>query len=386
MRKIVLALLFLIAATVRADCTGPTIKIAVDGINVAFDAASAPALQVNGPAKITVGKTELETTVLRRFSFVPGADVSFVFKTPADVKIENGIVVIDADLAADKATLVYTDNQGKEQSADLCFVGQINRNAQSFHVGPVMAEEKEGTANDARPAAFRVQYERSLLRYRVVRPDEKVSSRRNMEQELAISIDTTDQKGRGFVDDNRIHAAAFSPALNSGSLFNSLRVGVIGEHARALHGGDHNSDLTLTVDTGLPFFQSKTLFSSSRYLAPPLHLRLSAGRRWQNVDKIESSGPVADVALLYHLYLFNDYRVDFEYRTLFNDVDNRPATTPRTQRTWKAAIFYAPDVDTPFAVVASFENGHSGPVFTDVKQFFVGIGVKNLFSRLTPAP
>ena len=138
------------------------------------------------------------------------------------------------------------------------------------------------------------------------------------------------------------------------------------------------------IDTGVPLVQSITIFSKQRFLAPPLHLRLSAGQRWQNVDNVKSSGPVAEVALVYHAYAFDDYRLDLEYQTLFNDVENRPASTPRTQHSWKAAILYAPDVDSPFSAVASFENGHSGPVFTGIKQFFVGVGIKNLFSRLSP--
>jgi hypothetical protein len=64
---------------------------------------------------------------------------------------------------------------------------------------------------------------------------------------------------------------------------------------------------------------------------------------------------------------------------VFNDVSDRPASTPRTQHSYKAQVSYKADPLSMFSAVASYENGHSGPVFTKLRQYFVGVGIQQIF-------
>ena len=209
-----------------------------------------------------------------------------------------------------------------------------------------------------------------------------------LQEEISVSIDTTDRaaKGTQFVDDNRLIAAVRSPEKTFGTVLNRVRIGLEGQFAKAIHTEDRNTDLTIVVDGWLPFFQALNILSQTRTRTLPLSFRLSGGRRSQNVSGVRSNGNLADGTLTYHLYLLNHYAVDLSAETVFNDASNRPASTPRTQHSYKAAIFYKADPLSMFSAVASYENGHSGPVFTKLRQYFVGIGIQQLFSSSTAKP
>jgi hypothetical protein len=153
-----------------------------------------------------------------------------------------------------------------------------------------------------------------------------------------------------------------------------------------MHNEDQNTDVTIAVDGWLPFFQTLNLLSQTRTRSLPLSFKVSAGRRSQNVSGLKSDGNVADGTLTYHLYLLDHYAVDLSAETVLNDVSNRPASTPRTQHSYKASIYYKSDPLSMFSAVASYENGHSGPVFTKLRQYFVGVGVQQLFSQSPAKP
>ena len=385
----VLAILTL-SLDVRAACTGSNFSINSNNGRIAatFQTSDYPAaLIVDTPVKLTIGNTELETkvTAVQPTSFVPPTTI-VTLEGPSDVDFENGS--FEAELATDAAQLSYEEGN-ETKTVDLCLVGQFNTMSSHLSVGPAVAEDDQETEagdedNDA-PSAWRLQYQRSYRRFRAFGRDDdttKIPSERRGMQEFSVSIDTTDEKDEGFVDDNRVMGGYFLPRRSFGAALNRVRVGVAGEHARALHGGAHNSDLKVSLEGGIPFLRAANIATPQPRLGLPLQFRVSAGRRWQNVEDAKGDGNLGEVSFLYHAYLLAQYRIDVEHRTIFNDISNRPASTPRTQHSWKASVYFMGDDESGFSAVASYENGHSGPVFTQLRQFFVGVGLKDALTRI----
>jgi hypothetical protein len=393
----------LFAATAAfADCQGPTldVNVADQTLGVTFQTVAAPPLEVGQDVTVTIGSTVLHTSVARKHVDDLLGTV-FALKRPAEAKFEGGMLVINGALNTNEARMSFTDKAGTTQSVTLCVAGDFaSFTSQSFHVGLTQATEARSSSAPAatpaamartladnapaadKPSAVRVQYGRSFRRFVPHGNDTtKIPEARNAEEVFDVSVDTTDKKDKAFVDDNRISGAYFMPRMTFGKTVNRLHAGIRGEHARAVHGGDHNSDVTLALEGGLPMFQALTL-SGPAFAAEPLQFRLGGGHRWQNVSTVQSSGPVAEGSLLYHVYPSANYRIDLEYATLFNGVSHRAATTPRTQHSWKASVFMFGD--SKFSGVASYENGHSGPVFTNLKQYFVGVGLANFLSTVAP--
>jgi hypothetical protein len=390
MRQTIIALaLFITASIIRADCTGPNLSVnAADGsLSASFD-KNPPALNAGDQVSLAIGDTVLETKVVS--SSTLGSITIIALEKPADAKFQNGTLIVDTGLTTDEAQLNFKDASGDDQSVKLCLVGFFSTRKHSVAIGPTMAqnEDDSGTSgdngDDTRPSAIRLQYETSFRRFVQTSRTGKIPSMRLLQQEFAVSIDTTDEEGKDFIDDNRVMAGIYTPRMTVGNAINRIRFGLAGQHAREFHGDNNNSDITLALDGWIPLFQAVNIGSRNRRLASPLRFYLSAGKRWQDVDDVSSDGDVAEGSLLYHLYLLNDYRLDLEYKTIFNDVDNRPASTPRTQHTWKATVLFMGTEDSRFNVVASYEDGHSGPVFSKLRQFFVGIGLKNGLGSILP--
>jgi|GEM_PF-920595 len=393
MKNCVVALSLLLASfTASADCTGKlSVGVQQQTITATFPTSDAPAVKHGDPVSLTIGDTVLKTTVADVTELpAPVSQTLITFDPPAGAKFENGVLKVDADIGSNAAKLAFSEG-GEDKSADLCLVGQFNSTAHSLTVGAASASDNSSSqagaaASDAgatQDTATRIQYKASSRRFREAqnaKPDDILSARLAM-TEFAVSIDTTNKKGEKFVDDNSFRAGYYTPR-RSGFIFNRVRFGVAAQHSRAFHVGDHNSDATLALDGWLPFFRAFNFGTPQKRLALPLSFRLSAGNRWQDVSGVNSHGPVAEWAFLYHVYLLSDYRLDLEHRTVFNDVKERPATTPRTQHTWKASLFMFLGDDSRFNAVASYENGHSGPVFTQLRQYFLGVGVKNLFGSI----
>lgn len=392
MRRTIIALaLVLFTSTIRAECSGPNLAVnaADQTLAATFDAKDVPPVKMGDKVSVAVGTTVLDTEVIDVRDAL--GDKIVDLKKPTAAEVQGGTFVFDTELTTDQAQFNYKDSNGEDKSVALCLIGHFNTRFDSMAIGPTMAQDEEadsdasgGTDDDAdgeetRPSAIRLQYGTSFRRFSEVLDGNptKIPSMRLIQQEFAVSIDTTDQEGEGFIDDNKIMAGVFSPRITLGNAINRVRLGVVGQHARAFHSDDNNSDIKLSIDGWLPLFQAANIASTKRRLALPLQFRISAGKRWQDVDELSSNGDVAEWSLLYHLYLFDDYRLDLEHKTVFNDVDNRPVSTPRTQHSWKATVLFMGDEDSRFNVVASFEDGHSGPVFTELRQFFIGVGFKN---------
>lgn len=380
MKKIAFGLLLFLIATAAAqgqDCTGKprlSISAATRRAAVDFPGAFPDTIQSGDPVTLVIGGRSIPAIAKRR------PDVGFSVNTidletkaPIDNSPSAGYTSGDASLQAKDGTVIQ-----------LCSLTALNY---SFHAGPTVAVDN-GSSNADAAGVIRFQFAKGFLRTIPVRSDPRlIPSMRNMTEEFSVSIDTTDRQppGTQFIDDNRVRAAlrspefTFGPSMQGVQAFNRFRVGVEGEFARAIHSADRNRDLTVVVDGWLPFFQTLNLFSTGRTVSLPLRFRISAGHRMQQVAGTRSGGRLADASVTYTFYALDHYAVDLSAKTLFDDAADRPATTPRTQHSYKAQVSYHADPLSKFSVVTSFENGHSGPVFTKLRQFFVGIGIEQLF-------
>lgn len=386
-RRILLALIVLFgaASAFGDDCTATTprfeLHAATQNPTITFPPNTMPATITNGAAvKLVIGGgTPIDATVadVTTNAFIGGSIVTLTPAQSLSGPIEG------ANASGLTAATVTLQPPGGNAVA-LCGLTPLNY---TFRVGPTVSTGSlpSGAADPA--GAMRFQLARGVLRLVQVSSDASlIPAARNLQEELSVSIDTTDRKTTGtqFVDDNRLIAAIRSPEKSLGIVLNRARVGLEGQLAKAIHSDDRNTDLTIVVDGWLPIFQAFNLLSQTRTRTLPLSFRVSAGRRSQNVSNVRSTGNVAGVDLTYHLYLLEHYAVDFIAKGVFDDVKKRPAATPRTQHSYKAAITYKADPLSKFSAVASYENGHSGPVFTKLRQYFVGIGLQQLFAQTKP--
>jgi hypothetical protein len=386
MRRALLILVSLLVATIAlgTDCGPTTPRFELNPANqnptITFPKDTTPATIVKDAAVTLVigGGAPIAATVtdVTQNAFIGGAIVTLHTNQPL-----NGPITGRDASGLTSATVTLKPPTGN--AIDLCGLTPMNY---SFHVGPAVSTSGSGTGNPA--GLIRFQYSRGVLRLVQISSDAAlIPAARNLQEELSVSIDTTDRKvtGTQFVDDNRLIGAIRSPEKSLGILFNRVRVGLEGQFAKAIHTDDRNIDVTVVVDGWLPIFQAVNILSQTRTRTLPLSFRLSGGRRSQNVSGVKSNGNLADGALTYHFYLLERYAVALSAKTVFNDVSNRPASTPRTQHSYTAAISYKPDPLSKFSAVASYESGHSGPVFTKLRQYFVGIGIAQLFGQ-SPKP
>jgi hypothetical protein len=384
---IALFALLIAAAALGNDCpaTQPRFELNAATMNptITFPKDTMPATITNGAAvKLVIGGgTPIDATVtdVTTNAFIGGSIVTLKASQPFNGPLQGA----DAS-GLTAATVTLLPPTGNPIA--LCGLTPLNY---SFHIGPTVSTAGSAPGTDDPTGVMRFQFSRGILHLVEVNSDPMlIPAARNLQEELTVSIDTTDRaaKGTQFIDDNRLIAAVRSPEKTFGGVLNRVRIGLEGQFAKAIHTEDRNTDLTIVVDGWLPFFQALNILSQTRTRSLPLSFRVSGGRRSQNIAGMRSNGNLADGTLTYHLYLLNHYAVDFTAETVFNDASNRSASTPRTQHSYKAAVFYKSDPLSMFSAVASYENGHSGPVFTKLRQYFVGIGIQQLFSQSTAKP
>jgi hypothetical protein len=360
-----------IATIEFASCTTPPPKVALkSGAIVKIGDAQIPSAVVDVSAPVDFGGVLSQTITVEPTSAAGTRNFQ-----PAD----------GPEYSGDAASVIFTLADGTTTEIPVTLGNPVSHSEHTAHVGQATADNLVSTTTDPSgpdAAAFRFQYDGA---YVVFPPASDAAQKwwdRGVQQEYALSIDTTNQKNSAFTDDNQASAGVYLPRFNLGSLLNRARVGVQGVYSRALHSASSTFDGKVTFEGWLPFFQVQSLFSKDRFAAPPLSFNVGWGYRDQKSEgSIGGHGSVFDGTVAYHLYLLDQYRVDFEYRTLVNDVDNRPPNTSRTEHTWKASVLMSPKPGSAFSAVVSYENGHAGPVFTKVRQYFVGIGLERLFDK-----
>jgi hypothetical protein len=342
------------------------------------------AVDVGDAAAVTIGTSRMDAKVTKFFPpnplFNAGAIIQLTaLVLPGARNVTPGDAPEYSGDAASVTLITNISGTSKTFTFPVTLANPVNHQEHKGSVGPVSGTTGDAATN-ATPSAMRFQYTGAYVRFPSSSPKLRYWQR-GFQQEFTVSIDTTNQKGASFTDDNRASLAAYLPRASFGSLLNRARIGVQGQYSKALHTGVHDFDTTLVAEGWLPMFQAVTLFSKSSYLAPPLNVSLSWGQRNRNVNGAKSDGTLVTGLIGYHLYLLDHYRVDLEQKTTVNSAANVTSKSPRTTRNFKASVLYSANITSRFVAVASFENGHSGPVFTKLRQYFVGVGLQNLFDQ-----
>jgi hypothetical protein len=386
-----LCLATLSASADDAPCAVMSFSAAVNVASIDFQTCKdVPKVKKGDKAVVTIGGAKIPSTVV---DVVQGVFVTenlsilspkLISLQPTSSSGTRNFEPADGpEYSGDAASVAFND----DAEIKLKLANPVSHSEHTSHVGQATADDSKNSAStgQANSNAFRFQYDGAY----VVFPPRSASTKRwinrGLQQEYKLKIDTTDRKGTSFTDDNSASAGVFLPRVSAGALLNRARFGVQAAYNRALHSDDSNFDGKLLFEGWLPFFQAQTLLSKNSYAAPPLSFNVGWGYRDQNGASTRSHGTVFDGRLAYHLYLLEQYRIDFEQHTVVNQMNDRPSTTPKTQHSWKASVLMSPKPGGSFSAVMSFENGHAGPVFTKLRQYFVGIGFQRLFDT-PPTP
>jgi hypothetical protein len=390
------ALLFASATFAQdaAPCALMSFSAAVNVASIEF--ANCPATLAGKVVKgdtvtVTIGESVIPASVVdvggTVFQLVGGATVNsrIISVRPTTAAGTRNFDPADApEYSGDSASVRFVTGDTTDTAADTDFdvtlANPVSHAEQKAHVGQATATEDASTTT-ADDTAFEFQYTGAYVVFPPRGDARKKWWDRGVQQEYTVSIDTSNQKAATFTDDNSASAAVYLPRFSTGSLLNRARFGTVATYSRAFHSTAQNFDGKLVFEGWLPFVQVQSLFSKNRYAAPPLSFSAGWGYRDQTTADNHSHGTVFDGAVAYHLYLMDQYRVDFEYLTVVNQLNDRPATTPKTQHTWKASVLMSPQPGSAFSAVFAVENGHSGPVFTQLRQYFVGIGLQQLLDK-----
>jgi hypothetical protein len=304
-------------------------------------------------------------------SISPNPQVVFKLKLPAAANDP-----LDVFYATSSALFSYPVG-GTWQTWQLQLTEALNVKTHSFHIGRADATSQAANLPPI-PPAYRLQITSSYsYRPPFVPTGATQSFKSRLQRDFSFKIDTTD-KTTGYVDDNSVSAGAFIPRLNLGGVVAQGKFGGQVSYQRPMHNNDHNADATATAAGLIPAVQAMNLFTTERKLASPLSLAISAGYRSKRMTGTNYRGRVFSGTAFYHLYLLDNYRIDLTASTTYNDLNNLPAGTPKTQHAFTAAVYYEPTPNAPFTAMASFQSGSFGAVLTKLKQYFIGVSVTKI--------
>lgn len=389
MRRILLPFVFTLvfAAGALAQCTTqlafvalqPTTEITKRTWGVTFTNCpdiKATMFPVGSTGTLDIGGINYDaviTSFTEPNAIVLNPQVNFTLKLPTGAN--DPITVF---YGSNSASFTYPIN-GQPTTWALTLTEAVNVRADSFHVGRADAT---GTSSDASlpaiPPAYRLQFT-STYSYRppFIPSGATTELKNRIQRDFALKIDTTD-KSTGYVDDNSITGGLFIPRLNLAGLVKQAKIGAEASYDRPIHNNDHNADVTATAAGYIPAIQALNLMMTQKKLASPLSLALSAGYRSKRMTGSTYRGRVFSGTAFYHLYAMDNYRIDLTATTTYNDLNDLPAGTPKTQHAFTAAVYYAPSPSSPFSAVASFQNGSFGAVLTKLKQYFIGVSVQKI--------
>lgn len=194
-----------------------------------------------------------------------------------------------------------------------------------------------------------------------------------------LAIDTTDKHDPSFIDNNRGTFGVQLTQLSLGGVVKQGRFGVEARASKAAHRDIHDFDGAVKLAGWLPIIPAFNFMNSSgNFVAPPLSFSASFGYRNRDQEGENFHGPVFEGTALYHVFALDRINLDVNGTWTVNRMSNRPATTPRTQRLYKAAFYYLQNPDTGFAILTTIEDGSAGVMLTKVRQYFLGLALSKI--------
>ena len=371
------------AAAAATTTCAPTLAYNAGTLQWSVDfagCATPPVFNTGDQLTLIIGAARCTGTVTKYDPALLGISAAVTFSVPEACSPTATYAATNAQLISGTTT------------TNLTLINALNQFAQTLSVGPVTAGDQQGngetTASNSASQAFQLQYKATYVKEPPFVPTPNLPFLARLERSLRLSIDTTDQE-QGFIDDNNLDGGLFLPRLSAGNFLAQGKIGAEVQYARAIHTSDANLDAVATVQGLIPAVQSLNLFSETTRRGSPLALSFSYGLRRSShsataaADATTDNGTVFTGTALYHIFAGDQYQVDLSATTTWNNVDNLPAGTSRTQHNFKAQIWYAPNAASPFKVTTSFSNGSFGPVLTRLRQYFVGVALAGVSSRVT---
>ena len=230
------------------------------------------------------------------------------------------------------------------------------------------------TSTSGSAGAIRIQYSAEYARSGML--GTKVGSTQTV---ATIDIDTTDQNDPSFIDNNKA-TLGFQWALPSGgNLLKQGTIGFSGSASKSFHQDIHDIDATVNFSGWLPVIHTLNLFNrQGQFISAPLSFTASYGYRNREQSGDTFHGRVFEATALYHIFAADRYKLDLAGDWTVNDLSNRPPTTPRSQRMYKATISYLADPARGFSLLTSYEDGSFGVMLTKVRQYFFGLAVSKI--------
>ncbi|MBV9495454.1 MAG: hypothetical protein JOZ54_14490 [Acidobacteria bacterium] len=332
----------------------------------------APTFTAGDQVTLIIGAAKCTGTVTRYDPAFPPIAAAVTFSVPQACSPTETYAAMTAQLITASST------------TNLKMINALNQFAQTLSVGPVTTGDQLGNGNNAATSsqAYQLQYDVTFIKVPPFVPTPNLPFFARLERQFQLSINTTDQE-KGFIDDNSITGGLFMPRISAGNLLAQGKIGAQINYERAIHTSDSNFDATATVEGLIPALQSINLMSSATRRGSPLALAFSYGLRRKHAGNTDDNGRMFSGTALYHLFAGDQYQVDLSATTTWNDVDNLPAGTSRTQHNFKAQVWYAPSASSNFKVTTSFSNGSFGPVLAKLRQYFVGVALSNISSSVT---
>lgn len=364
------------AAPAATTCT-PTLAYNAGTLQWSVDyvgCPTPPTFKTGDQVTFIIGSARCTGTVTNYVPAGPLFAAAVTFSVPSGCSPTNTYAAATAQLVTGGTT------------TSLKLVNALSQFAQTLSVGPVTAGDTQGngqsTPSNTNSQAFHLVYDVTYLKVPPFAETPNLPLIARLERQLSLSIDTTDQE-QGFIDNNSATGGVFLPRIAAGNLLAQGKIGGQVQYQRAVHSSDSNLDATATVEGLIPAIQSLNLFSETVRRGSPLALAFSYGLRRKHAGTTDDNGRVFSGTALYHIFAGDQYQIDLSATTTWNDVDNLPAGTSRTQHNFKAQIWYAPNASSPFKVTTSFANGSFGPVLQNLRQYFIGVALTNVSSRVT---
>lgn len=334
------------------------------------------------PVVIEAGGGQFDTKV--EFSkpltgiFAGQTELTLAIVEPAKAQ-ENMLLLVGVETATIKigstsfAAAVQQGPNAQNISHYAWSVGPATKNNKDENTTPTSASSTAKTDN-----AFRMRFAGEYARGGVFGWQAQQNSKAKFQTTASLSIDTTDQNSPDFIDNNEVSLGAGLTNLSFGRLLMHGKLGIEAHLQKAFHQDVRNADAVVTASGWIPVLRSLTLLSQSDFIAAPLSFKASYGYRDRSQAGDSTRGRVFEGSANYNLFLLDHFQVIFNATLTHNDLDNQPASTPKTQRLYKGTIAYLENPNSGFKVLTTIEDGSAGVMLRKVRQYFIGIAISKL--------